>query len=229
MKIPSTDFNKNNLSEITLKDNLKQNSQNNSNENINLLQADNISNDHSYPKTKAEKKHSEYKKSKPTLSFNNNDLGEFNSNDDSFSKTFSPKTLNTNINNVFNFPNKQQTSIISNNNFHHNNSSKFPKISEIYSDIANILKKDITESIKKEKEKVKEKDKEKEIEFDTTRKYSSLSTNIATSNTLASALNKNSCNLMTLNEKKTEEEDKKKAYKLNLNDILSNSNNTKEE
>lgn len=140
---------------------------------------------------------------------NNNfcDLKEFNSNDNSITRTFSPKNNNSNKINNSNF------NPIS---LYNANSSKFPKIPDKYSDIASILKKDISESIKKEKEKEKEKEL---FEVVSARKNSSLSNNVNNNNSNANIANANSNNshLIVIPEKKPEE---KKVHKLNLNDIL---------
>lgn len=200
-KIPKTDFNKNNLQELLNKDNpqyfeeITQPDENISNKPINNLislpnqinlNRDNINNDFS-------------------------GLKEFNSNDKSITRTFSPKNNNSNkLNNNFN----QFT-------LYNPNSSKFPKIPEKYSDIASILKKDIKESIKKEKENEKEKEL---IEIDTARKNSSLSNNVS-SNSTTNITNSTNSNLIIIPEKKQEE---KKIHKLNLNDILAASCNKDE-
>jgi len=192
-KIPTSDFNKNNLNKIPNKEGIEYFSENISEE---LYQTNLISTSRkdTYPKTKIN----------PL-----NELKEFNSNDNSFTKTFSPKNYNSNkINNNFSINNLH--------NIHNCTLSKFPKIHEKYSDIANILKKDINETLKKEKEK--------ELDVDITRKYSSLSNNV-NNNTTA---NTNDSNLIMINEKKMDEIKEKKVNKLNLIDILSGSINKEE-
>lgn len=189
-KIPKSEFNRNNLKELLNKDNSNYFSQTDENDimiNSNLISLPNQINQ---------------KNNK--LNNNFNDLKDFNSNDNSFTKTFSPKNNNSNRMNI-NY-----------NNFalYNANSSKFPKIPEKYSDIASILKKDINETIKKEKEMF-ENDK-------AARKNSSLSNNLCKISNICSI---NTGNLIIIPEKKQEE---KKVHKLNLNDILS-ANSNKEE
>lgn len=195
-KIPKTDFNKNNLKELLNKDNpqyfyeTSQTEENESNKLSNILI--------SLPNQIQNKNNSKN---------NFNDLKEFNSNDNSFTRTFSPKNNNSSkLNNNFN----QFTS-------YNGNSSKFPKIPEKYSDIASILKKDIKENFKKEKEK-------ELIEIDSSVKNFSLSNAVCNNSTTIIA-NSNNSNLIIIPEKK---QDEKKVHKLNLNDILAASCNKDE-
>jgi len=140
---------------------------------------------------------------------NLNDFKVFNSMDTSFTKTFSPKNYNSkNINNAFNMNQFQ---------LYNASWSKFPKISDKYSGIATILKKDINEAIKKEKEK--------ELEIDSIQKFSSLSNNVLIN---PSSISTNNNKLIILPDKRKEEIKDKKVQKLNLNDILS-ANTNKEE
>ena len=141
MKIPSTDFNNNNLNEITLKDKLRYIC-------------------HTQPDEEVFESKSKLKnfgliklnKNSENEKLNNKRIGNFNSNDNFINKTFSPKIINNSCQNIFSFKPIMNT-------------SKFPKIPDKYSDIANIIKKDICENYKKE------------MEMDITRKYSSMSNN----------------------------------------------------
>ena len=208
-KIPKTDFNKNNLIEMTNREtNSKYFSKSQPDENESNLICFTVGN---------------YKDAENKDNNNLNDLKEFNSNDSSFARTFSPKNNSCKINNAFN---NNQVPV------HSGVLSKFPKMPKKYSDIASILKKDINEAIKKEKEK--------DCEFDdSTRKYSSLSNNNVNNNTtantnntnntnLTNSINNNNSNLIILAETKSEEVRQKKPQKLNLFDILSGSSNKEE-
>lgn len=211
-KIPKSDFNKNKLIEITKRETnskyfSKSQPDENHNVNENNLVSFTIGN---------------YQNTKKNIN-SLNELKEFSSSDSYFGKDFSPKNYN-----IENNLNKIENVVNSNQIFYNGNASKFPKIPKKYSDIANIIKKDIDEAIKKEKTK--------EIDcdaVDSSRKYSSLSNinlnNNSTANTNDTNTNNNS-NFIIIPDKKAPEEvkDKKPQHKLNLLDLLSVTKNKDE-
>jgi len=224
-KIPQSDFNQNNLIEITKRETKsKIFSKSQPDENESNLISFTVEN-------------SNYEDRKIN---NLNGLKEFNFSDNSFARTFSPKNSSYQRDKC----NSDNTSANQGAVFGEV-SRRFPKMPKKYSDIASIIKKDINEVIKKEKEKEKEKD----FEVDSTRKYSSLSVNntnntnnnnttantnytnniannansICNSNSISNCNNNISSNTINLPESKTEEIKEKKPQKLNLFDILSGS------